>query len=105
MMSSGGCNPSTQQRTTVPIVGVAVNASLAVLKILTGVFGDSFALIADGIEFTSDIVTSLVVWGRLRVAITPADDKHPYGYGKAEPLAGIVDAMALLGGLARSEPW
>ncbi len=85
------------QLTTVPLVGVAVNAALALLKILTGVFGNSYALIADGIESTSDIVTSLVVWGGLRVAITPADEKHPYGYGKAEALAGIVAAMALLG--------
>jgi cation diffusion facilitator family transporter len=86
-----------QQLSTVPLVGVAVNAALAILKILTGVFGNSYALIADGIESTSDIVTSLVVWGGLRVAITPADDQHPYGYGKAEALAGIIAALALLG--------
>jgi cation diffusion facilitator family transporter len=85
------------QLSTVPLFGAAVNASLAMLKILTGVFGNSYALIADGIESTSDIVTSLVVWGGLRVAITPADEKHPYGYGKAEALAGIVAALALLG--------
>jgi len=85
------------QLTTVPLVGVAVNTALAILKILTGVFGNSYALIADGIESTSDIVTSLVVWGGLRVAITPADEQHPYGYGKAEALAGIVAALALLG--------
>ncbi len=94
-MSNESSNP--QQLTTVPLVGVAVNAALAILKILTGVFGNSYALIADGIESTSDIVTSLVVWGGLRVAITPADDQHPYGYGKAEALAGIVAALALLG--------
>jgi cation diffusion facilitator family transporter len=85
------------QLSTVPLFGAAVNASLAMIKILTGVFGNSYALIADGIESTSDIVTSLVVWGGLRVAITPADEKHPYGYGKAEALAGIVAALALLG--------
>ena len=96
-MSNGTRNLNAQQLSTVPLVGVAVNASLAILKILTGVFGNSYALIADGIESTSDIVTSLVVWGGLRVAITPADDKHPYGYGKAEALAGIVAALALLG--------
>lgn len=85
---------------TVPLVGVAVNAALAALKIVAGVFGNSYALIADGIESTSDIVTSLVVWGGLRVAITPADERHPYGYGKAEALAGIVAALALLGAAA-----
>ncbi len=93
-MSNDPSNPP--QLSTVPLFGAAVNASLAMLKILAGVFGNSYALIADGIESTSDIVTSLVVWGGLRVAITPADEKHPYGYGKAEALAGIVAALALL---------
>ena len=72
---------------SVPLVGMAVNAALATLKILAGVFGNSYALIADGMESTSDIVTSLVVWGGLRVAVAPADERHPYGYGKAEALA------------------
>lgn len=81
---------------SVPLVGVAVNAALAALKIVSGVFGNSYALIADGIESTSDIVTSLVVWGGLRVAETPADDRHPYGYGKAEALAGVVASLAIL---------
>ena len=94
-MSIESSNPP--QLSTVPLVGVAVNAALAILKILTGVFGNSYALIADGIESTSDIVTSLVVWGGLRVAISPADEQHPYGYGKAEALSGIVAALALFG--------
>lgn len=86
--------------TSVPLLGMAVNAALASLKIVAGVFGNSYALIADGIESTADIVTSLVVWGGLRVSITPANEKHPYGYGKAESLAGIIAALALLGAAA-----
>lgn len=82
--------------TSVPLVGVAVNASLACVKILAGVFGNSYALIADGIESTADIVSSLVVWGGLRVSVTPANERHPYGYGKAEALAGIVAALGIL---------
>ncbi len=81
---------------SVPLVGMAVNAALAALKILAGVFGNSYALIADGMESTSDIVTSLVVWGGLRVAVAPADERHPYGYGKAEALAGIVASAAII---------
>jgi len=81
---------------TVPLVGVAVNAALATIKILAGFFGNSYALIADGIESTSDIVTSLVVWGGLPVSVAPADERHPYGYGKAEALSGIVASIALL---------
>jgi cation diffusion facilitator family transporter len=82
--------------TSVPLIGVAVNAALAMLKIVAGIFGNSYALIADGLESTSDIVTSLIVWGGLRVAATPADERHPYGYGKAEALAGSIAALALL---------
>lgn len=87
---------STLALSSVPLVGVAVNASLACVKILAGVFGNSYALIADGIESTADIVSSLVVWGGLRVAGTPANDRHPYGYGKAEALAGVVAALGIL---------
>ena len=87
---------STTSLATVPVVGIAVNASLAGLKIVAGVLGNSYALIADGIESTSDIVTSLVVWGGLRVAETPANEKHPYGYGKAESLAGVIASLAIL---------
>jgi cation diffusion facilitator family transporter len=81
---------------SIPLVGVAANAGLALIKILAGFFGNSYALIADGIESTSDIVTSLVVWGGLVVADVPANERHPYGYGKAEALSGIVASFALL---------
>ena len=88
--------PSQLSLSSVPLVGVAANAALACIKILAGFFGNSYALIADGIESTSDIVTSLVVWGGLKVAGAPANERHPYGYGKAEALAGIVASLALL---------
>lgn len=83
-----------------PLVGLAVNAALAALKIVAGVFGNSYALIADGIESTADMVTSLVVWSGLRIAAAPADERYPYGYGKAESLAGIVASLALLAAAA-----
>lgn len=89
-------SPSQLSLSSVPLVGIAANAALACIKILAGFFGNSYALIADGIESTSDIVTSLVVWGGLKVAGAPANERHPYGYGKAEALAGIVASLALL---------
>jgi divalent metal cation (Fe/Co/Zn/Cd) transporter len=92
--------PAEASLSSVPLVGVAVNAALASIKILAGFFGNSYALIADGIESTADIVTSLVVWGGLRVSVAPADEHHPYGYGKAEALSGIVASVALLAAAA-----
>lgn len=77
-------------------IGMAVNIVLAIAKIVTGVVGNSYALIADGIESTTDIVSSLVVWTGLKISSLPADDDHPYGHGKAESMAGIVVALALL---------
>lgn len=78
-------------------VGIAVNLVLAIIKIATGLVGNSYALVADGIESTSDIVSSLVVWTGLKVSALPADEDHPYGHGKAEPIAGAIVAVALLG--------
>jgi len=78
------------------VIGVSVNAFLAVIKILTGVVGNSYALIADGIESALDIFSSIVVWNGLKLAAQPADERHPYGHGKAEALAAIVVSFVLI---------
>lgn len=62
------------------------NSSLALIKGLTGFFGNSYALIADAIESTTDIFSSLLVLFGLKYAKRPADENHPYGHGKIEPL-------------------
>jgi cation diffusion facilitator family transporter len=77
-------------------LGIIVNACLAAVKAIAGVLGNSAALLADAIESTSDIFTSLIVWAGLRMAGRPADDNHPYGHGKYEPLAAIVVSIVLL---------
>src|SRR5512140_2275166 len=77
-------------------IGMAVNVLLAIIKIVTGIVGNSYALIADGIESTTDIISSLVVWTGLKISSLPADQDHPYGHGKAESIAGMVVALALL---------
>jgi cation diffusion facilitator family transporter len=65
---------------------IAGNTSLALIKGLTGVFGNSFALIADAIESMTDIFASFLVLFGLKYANRPADKNHPYGHGRAEPL-------------------
>src|SRR5665213_2351801 len=62
------------------------NACLAIIKGLGGFFGNSYALIADAIESTTDIFTSFLVLFGLKYASRPADKNHPYGHGKAEPV-------------------
>lgn len=77
--------------------GMAVNALLTGTKFTAGVLGHSNALIADAVESLADMISSIIVWRGLVVAAAPADREHPYGHGKAEPLAaGFVATMLLI---------
>lgn len=82
------------------IIGIIVNASLALIKGIAGFLGNSYALIADAIESASDVVSSLIVAGGLRLAAKPRDENHPYGHGKAEPIAAMIVALSLFGAAA-----
>lgn len=72
--------------------GIGLNALLAAVKLAGGIFGNTYALIADAAESMLDILTSIFVWAGFRVAAQPPDENHPYGHGKAEPLAGLLVA-------------
>lgn len=77
-------NEQTAIRTTYfSIIG---NTALALIKGLAGFFGNSFALIADAIESTTDIFASFLILLGFKYAKRPADKNHPYGHGKIEPL-------------------
>lgn len=65
---------------------IAGNTSMAIIKGLAGFFGNSYALIADAIESTTDILASCLVLFGIKYSNKPADDNHPYGHGRAEPL-------------------
>ncbi len=77
-------------------IGITANACLAGLKLCAGVFGHSYVLIADGLESLTDIFSSLVVLGGVKIASLPPDENHPYGHGKVEPLAALVTGIALV---------
>lgn len=62
------------------------NSCLAIIKFLAGFFGNSYALIADAIESTTDIFASFLVLFGIKYSNKPADNNHPYGHGRAEPL-------------------
>ncbi len=72
------------------------NLFLALIKGLVGFFGNSFALIADAIESTTDVFASILVLFGLRYATKPADENHPYGHGKIEPLVTFMVVGFLL---------
>ena len=77
--------------------GLVVNAVLSAAKLVAGVLGNSYALIADAAESGFDILGSLVVLGGMRIAARSEDESYPFGYGKAEALAGAVVAFMLMG--------
>ena len=77
--------------------GLLVNAVLVLVKFVAGIAGHANALVADAVESSADIFSSLIVWMGLSIAAKPADADHPYGHGKAEPLAAAVVSLMLLG--------
>jgi cation diffusion facilitator family transporter len=80
----------------VALLGLVINVVLASVKIVAGVVGHAYVLIADGMESVLDIGGSIVIWGGLTVAARPPDMTHPYGHGKAEPLAALLVALCVL---------
>lgn len=80
----------------VALIGMGANVVLATVKILAGALGHSYVLIADGIESALDIAGSAIIWGGLKFAARPADETHPYGHGKAEPVAAIIVSLGVL---------
>jgi len=86
--------------TRATIRGIVASSVLAAVKIVGGILGNSYALIADGIESMLDIVSSLVVWGSLRISTQPPNERYPYGYGRVEPLSALVVATALMAAAA-----
>ena len=80
----------------VALLGLVINVVLAAVKIVAGVVGHAYVLIADGMESALDVAGSIVIWGGLTVAARPPDRTHPYGHGKAEPIAALVVAICVL---------
>jgi cation diffusion facilitator family transporter len=78
------------------LFGLIVNVLLATAKIFAGAIGHAYVLIADGIESALDVGGSIVIWGGLTVAARPPDRTHPYGHGKAEPIAAVIVAVGVV---------
>src|SRR5437773_12278575 len=78
------------------LFGLIVNVLLATAKIFAGAIGHAYVLLADGIESAFDVGGSIVTWGGLAVAARPPDRTHPYGHGKAEPIAAVIVAIGVV---------
>jgi cation diffusion facilitator family transporter len=77
------------------VVGVFGNLLLGIFKLVAGILGNSFAVVADSVHSISDMLTSVVVWVGLKVGKKPPDKYHPYGHGDAEPIAGLIVSIVL----------
>lgn len=77
-------------------VGIVGNAILAVIKAVVGIMASSKALIADAAHSASDVAGSGAVLLGLKAAKQPPDRDHPYGHGKAEPIAAIIVSVLLI---------
>ncbi|MBI1314688.1 cation diffusion facilitator family transporter [bacterium] len=78
------------------MLGLVVNLLLGVVKVIGGIIGNSFALIADAVNSIGDVVTTVVVLFALRVAQCPADAEHPYGHTRAEGIAASNVALLVI---------
>jgi len=81
----------------VSLLGMGTSAALATVKLVAGLTGHSYALVADAVESFADLGSSAIVWGGLAVSARPPDANHPYGHGKAEPLAALAVGLMLIG--------
>lgn len=77
-------------------IGIVINAVLAIGKGIVGFMASSKALIADAAHSASDVAGSLAILFGLKVAKQPPDKDHPYGHGKAEPIAAIIVSVLLI---------
>lgn len=79
------------------VIGMIINMILALGKGAGGYMGNSYALIADALDSLTDVVSSAMIYVGLKIAAHPPDSDHPYGHGKAEPIAATLAALGLMG--------
>lgn len=81
---------------SVTLAGALLNAFLIIFKILAGIFGNSHALVADGIHSVSDLFTDVVVLIGLKIGRKPPDDTHHFGHARIETLFSAVIGLSLI---------
>src|SRR5512135_54240 len=77
-------------------LSVASNSTLVVLKLVVGVLSQSVSVLSEAIHSANDLVAALIAFASTKVSDRPSDERHPYGYGKAESVSGAVEAALIL---------
>ncbi|HUF31491.1 MAG TPA: cation diffusion facilitator family transporter, partial [Gemmatimonadaceae bacterium] len=96
-MSTASIGQTLERGMRIAQLGMLINAALAVTKLIAGVLGTSYALIADAVESGSDVLSSLIVWGGLRMATRTATNEYPFGFARAEQVAAAIVGLLLIG--------
>jgi len=81
---------------TCTLIGLITNIALAIFKLFAGIFGFSYAMIADAIHSMSDCLATGTVYVGLRIGERPPDKSHPYGHANAETIAAFLVALIIL---------
>ncbi len=95
-MTLPAMNERQKRIQSITLWGIFLNVFLMVIKIVSGIFIRSSALIADGVHSLSDLATDFVVLVGTRLSSRPADKSHPYGHGKLETIASLMIGLTLL---------
>lgn len=88
-------NPKTNLAVRVSIISIIVNLTLSLLKLITGILGQSSAMLSDAVHSASDVFSTFVVMIGVKLAGKKADANHPYGHERLECVAAIILAMML----------
>lgn len=80
----------------VSVVGIGTNILISALKLAIALISGSISILADAFNNLSDAATSVIMLVGFRMAAKPADEEHPFGHGRAEYLAGLFIAAAMI---------
>jgi len=95
-LDPASAKPLYHEATQATIVGLGVNLSLGLTKLIGGWVAGSFALISDAVNSLGDTLSSIVTLAALWYAQLPADDEHPYGHTRVEAVAGAYVAVLIV---------
>jgi len=78
-------------------LSVLSNTVLVVAKVVVGILSGSVSILSEGVHSGIDLVAAVIAWYSVRESGKPADDRHQFGHGKIENVAGTVEALLIFG--------
>ena len=78
------------------IAGILANLMLSAFKFTVGILSNSIAIVLDGVNNASDMLSSLITVIGAKMAQRPADREHPLGHGRMEYLSALIVASVIL---------